>query len=476
MLFLVTNSKSDQDASGQLPVVHTVQRGPLQIDVSSSGTIENTEQVRVRSEVDGHRTILYLIPEGTEVKTGDLLFELDSAELEEKYAEQKIRVSSAESTFVQSREQYGITENAGLSNIERTRIEVKLAQLDLDKYLKGEYPQQLQQAENAITLADEELRRSQDKLAWSEKLATEGFVTRSELESDTLEVKRRKLNLDVARSNLSVLKKYSHIRTLEGLKSNLYQQEQSLIRVKKDASADLIRAEADLSRRESEFLREKTRLNYYNDQLKKCKVVAPADGMVIYATSINNDRNQEPLDAGQTVRTRQELIYLPSGGRMKSVFSIRESELQLIEVGMPAVVTIDALGGLKVEGVVTKIAPLPDQSSIWLNPNLKLYDTEVLLNEDVPALRAGMNSRVQIIAKEYQDVVYVPVQSVVKVDGEPTVFLYDKRGAEKRIIQPGLTNNRNLTVLEGLRAGDQILMNPPLRFGELPVMPTSSYE
>lgn len=477
LLFLFLGFKSENTEQAEAEVFFTVKRGDLRIDVSGSGNIENTEQARIRSQVDGNQSLIYLIAEGTEVKPGDLLFELDSADLAEKYAEQKIRVESAEASFIQSREVYGVTENAGLSNIERNRIGVKLAKLDLEKYIEGEYPQELQQAENAITLAEEDLRRSEDKLLWSKKLAGEGFVTRSELESDTLEVTRRKLNLDVAKSNFSVLQKYTHIRKLEGLKSDLYQSEQSLIRAEKDANADLIRSQAELSRRESEFLRETNRLNYYKEQLADCKVYSPAEGMVIYATSVQSSRSREPLEEGQTIRNQQEMIYIPSGGQMKAVFKIREAELPLVKLGMPVVVTIDALSGIEVHGVVTKIAPLPDRGSVWLNPDLKLYRSEVLLNEEIPALRAGMNGSVEVIVKDYEDVTYIPVQAVVEIAGKPTVFVRSgSSGIIEQEIQAGLANNQMLAVLSGLEAGDQILLNPPLNHRELAVVSTSTYE
>lgn len=477
LLFLFLGFKSESKQPSQAEVFFTVKSGALRVDVAGSANIENTKQVRIRSQVDGNQSLIYLIAEGSQVQPGDLLFELDPAVLQEKIAEHKIRVATADASYIQAREEHGVTENTGLSNIERNRIGVKLAQLDLEKYLEGEYPQQIQQAQNAIILSQEELQRSQDKLIWSEKLANEGFVTRSELVSDSLEVKRREINLKVAQTEMTVFKKYSHIRKLEGLKSELYQSQQSLIRAEKDARADLIRSSANLSRRESECLREKNRLNYFKEQLENCKIYSPAAGMVIYASSVQNNRNREPLEEGQQIRNQQEMIYIPKGGKMKAVFKIREADLPLVQLGMPAVVSVDALSGLTLSGVVKKIAPLPDRTSVWLNPDLKLFRCEVLLDSEMTALRAGMSGSVEVIIKDYTAVTYIPVQAVVKIDGQATVFIRSPSNEiMQQVIQPGLANNQMLAVLSGLKAGDQVLINPPLSHREWAVYSPANNE
>ncbi len=64
---------------GERQAVFKVRRGPLIISVTESGTIKNREEVEIKSQVEGRASILTLIPEGTQVKPGDLLVELDSS-------------------------------------------------------------------------------------------------------------------------------------------------------------------------------------------------------------------------------------------------------------------------------------------------------------------------------------------------------------------------------------------------------------
>ena len=54
-------------------VLHCVQRGPLSITVAESGTLSSQQEVKIKSQVDGRKTILFLIEEGTRVEKGMIL-------------------------------------------------------------------------------------------------------------------------------------------------------------------------------------------------------------------------------------------------------------------------------------------------------------------------------------------------------------------------------------------------------------------
>ena len=70
--------------------VFEVAQGPLTISVSESGTVQPKDQIILKSEVEGTTTILFLVEEGTKVKKGDLLVELDASKLQDSKVEQEI--------------------------------------------------------------------------------------------------------------------------------------------------------------------------------------------------------------------------------------------------------------------------------------------------------------------------------------------------------------------------------------------------
>lgn len=86
------------------PVVVRVKRAPLTINVLASGTIKARDQVVISNSLEGRTTILSLVAEGTQVRAGELLIELDGSSLQDRRIDQQIVVQNAEAAFVQARE------------------------------------------------------------------------------------------------------------------------------------------------------------------------------------------------------------------------------------------------------------------------------------------------------------------------------------------------------------------------------------
>jgi len=441
-----------------------VKRGPMVISVTESGTIQNRNQEIVKCEVEGGSQILWLVEEGTHVRKGDRLIELDSSRLEDEKAKQQIVVLNAEAAYIRAREDLAVTKSQTESDLAKAELTYKFAQWDLKKYIQGEYPQELQQANAQITIAKEELQRAEDKLEWSRRLAKEGYLTRTELQADELAAKRSQIDLKLAEGKLSLLEEYTNKRNVEQYTSDVEQARMALERVKRKASADIVQAEAELKAKESEYKRQKANLAKTEAQILKCKIFAPVGGMVVYATTGKGNwrGNAEPLDEGQLVRQRQELIHLPTTTSMVAEIKIHESSLRKVAVGQPVRVQVDALPGRTFYGKVGKIGLLPDAQSVWMNPDLKVYNTEIYVDGNGVDLRPGMTCKAQIIVEQYADALYVPMQAVLRVAGRPTVFLSDPDGPVSRAVKIGLDNNRMVRVLEGLAEGEEVLLAPPL--------------
>ncbi|MCD6365891.1 MAG: efflux RND transporter periplasmic adaptor subunit, partial [Planctomycetes bacterium] len=172
---------------------------------------------------------------------------------------------------------------------------------------------------------------------------------------------------------------------------------------------------------------------------------------------------------GQEVRERQDLFHLPTENSMMAEIQVHESSLKKVHSGLPARVTVSAVPGKIFHGTLGRIAPMPDARSAHMNPDLKVYNSEIYLHETNGELRTGMSCSAEIIVEEHQNALYVPIQSIQQVDGKPTVFVVNEDGqSEPRTIKTGLDNNRVAHVLEGLEEGDRVLLAPPLVAGATP--------
>ena len=440
-----------------------VEEGPLVININEAGSIKPREQIIIKSELEGRAAILFLVPEGTRVKKGDILVELDTASLEERRVSQDIVVQNNESAMINAKENLAIVENQSLSNVELAELKLRFAKEDLEKYREGEYPKKLNETNGSVTLAEEELQRAQDKYEWSKRLFDENYISETELLSDELSWKRAELSLKTARGNLELLEKYTYKRDIAQLESDVWQNEMSLERTRSRANSDNVQAEVNLRARELEYNRQQEWLRKLEEQIVKAKIVAPMDGLVIYATSAQNRwGNQEPLAEGQEARERQELIYLPTADTFIAEIDMHESNLKKVYPGLPVRVKVDAVPGVVFKGTVDKISPLPDAQRMWANPDLKVYKTQINIEGGGDVLKSGMNCQSEIIIDQYDKALYLPVQCVARVDKLPTVWLKGAAGPVPTTVEIGLDNNRFVRIISGLKAGDEVMLTPPL--------------
>ncbi|NLB68175.1 MAG: HlyD family efflux transporter periplasmic adaptor subunit [Lentisphaerae bacterium] len=460
LAYLFVNNTKEDDSD----VIYTkVQRGPLVINITEAGSVRARDQIIIKSEVEGRPAILYLVPEGTRVNKGDLLVELDTSDLVEKRVTQDITVQNNESGFISAKEELEIVTNQSQSDVELAELKYRFAKEDLEKYREGEYPNKLNDTQGSVTLAQEELERARDKYDWSKRLFEENYLSETELRSDELSWKRSELSLKTAESNLDLLERYTYKRDIAQLESDVRQAEMALERTKRKANSDIVSAQAKLRARELEYNRQKERLDKYDEQIEKAKIIAPNSGLVIYATSTQNRRwNQEPLAEGQQVYERQELIYLPIGDSFVAEIDVHETNLRKIYKGLPARIRVDALVGKVFSGVISQISPLPDAQRMWSNPDLKVYKTRINIENGGDVLKSGMNCQAEIIVEQHSDALYVPVQCVVQVDKKPVVWVKTSNGSEMREVEIGLDNNQFVHILGGLSEGEEVMLTPPL--------------
>jgi len=459
--------RGSEDPTSNL-ATFAAKRGPLTISVLERGAIKAREQEVIRNEVEGRTSIISLVAEGTRVKKGDLLVKLDASTLEDSRIDQEIKVQNAEAAYINAKETLEIIKNQAQSDIDVATLTLDFAQLDLKKYIdpNGQYRNELVTAQNAITIANEEKTRADETLKWSDQLFKEKYISQTELQADQLAVTRSNVKLEVSRNDLELLENFTHKRQLALLDSNVKQAQMALERAQAKARANVVQAEADLNAKKQEFDRQTVKLDKLKSQIGKAQLIAPIDGMVVYATSsrgggFRDDRR--PLAEGVEVFERQELIYLPKSTSTVAEVDVHEASLQKVRPGLPAIVTVDALPGKKFVGMVSRIAPLPDPQSMWMNPDLKVYKTDIYLEGEDPSLRSGMSCKAEIIVEQYQDVVYVPVQAVLRVGGKPTVYVVKDGNLEERKVEIGMDNNSMVKITSGLNEGEVVLLTPPLK-------------
>ena len=410
--------------TGEKVIVYRVEPRNLPVTVVERGNLESGKNDDVTNHVEGQTTIIFILPEGRQVKKGELVAELDSATLRDNLVNQEITTSRAK---------------ADLDNAEKTLI---VAQIAVKEYLEGTFIQEEQTIQSDIKLAQSELERATDRLNWSEKMKIKSYVSDSQVLADKMSKQKSEISLSNARTKLDVLRKYSKEKQVTELEAS----------VKK--------AESDKFAKEQTFSLETSKEKKLRVQIEQCKLFAPNDGLVVYANDQNQMRgNNGPMIAeGETVRERQKIFSLPDVTKMRVNTKVHESMIDRVAVGLPAKIKVDALPELSLQGKVESVQPLPDAGSFF-SSDVKMYTTLVSIEGYSSGLRPGMTAEVTILVTQLDNVLSVPVQSVIQAQGKDYVFVKTADGFERREITLGITNQKVIEVKEGLKAGDDVAMN-----------------
>jgi len=443
-----------------------VRRGPLRINVIERGNLRAANNVELLSELEGSSTILYLIEEGKQVEPGTLVTELDATALVEKRVTQDISVQNAEGAYVKAKQNLEIQRSQNVSDIALAERTLDFAQRDQKKYLAGDYPQLLQAAEDAILLAQEDLKRAEDQRKWSRDLAAQGFLTRTELEADELAFTRAEIKVEQARRDKDLLVEYDFPREDRRLEADVEEAERELARVKLQADARLVDYEADVRTSKARLDLENEKLERYVRQIQRAKMYAPVAGMVVYAQERGSrwGNSESPIAEGATVRERQAIITIPATDGMIAQASLHESVLEQVDVGQRVVVRIDALPDREFSGKVRFKAVLPDQNSWFANPNLRVYRCDVEILDTDARMRPGMSCSLEIVVAEIADAIHIPVQSVFIDAGERVVFVPGPEGPQLRPIEVGRHNASWVEIRSGVEEGETVLLAQPLGF------------
>ena len=439
-------------------IYYPVKRNDFLVSIIEGGTLKAVREVTVRSELEGVARILSIVPEGTNVHKGDLLVELDSADLRERVSAQEVTFQNAQFAFVQAKENLAIQKSTVESNIKDAELKLEFARSDLSKYIEGDWPQTEKETKAKISIAEEELTRAKDRYNWTKQLQTKGYATKSELDADDLAVKRKEIELSQAQEQLRLYTKYDYPKRKRALEAAMDQSEKELERLKLRSAAMIAQVEASLKSQSATLELQEKRLNELKEQLKLTKIEAPQDGLVVYASS-SNPGSGILIEEGASVRQKQDIIKLPDVTQMMLEIRVHESHVQKIKPGLQAYVTIDSLPDQQFRGSVRKVGVLPDSSSRWMNPNLKVYATEILIEDEIPDIKPGISGRAEVIITNLHNVLTVPIQAVTTVKGRQVCLVEKGRSAKPVPVEVGMYSDRLMEIKSGLKEGDMVLLS-----------------
>lgn len=426
-------ASSDLSVAGQL--AYPVKRGPFVFDVTARGQIESSDNQDVRCEVKSSSgmKILWIIEEGEHVKEGDLLVKLDSSSLEDELTLQQITVLRSHASFIQAQNNHDTAISA------------------LNEYELGVYKEKKATLEKEVFVAEENLRRAEEYFEYSKRLEAKGYVTDRQLEADKFAVEKADKERFAAKTKLSVFQNYTKKETLKRLQKEVDSTKAILTAYKGDSTAEQGLGSHALELKKLEDIKQRIQL---------CRITAPQAGKVVYANKSGyRGRGEVQIEEGASVYNRQVIIRLPNQDLMQVAAKINESRVKMVKKGMKVSIRLDARPELELNGEVTHVSAYPVPTH-WSSSKVKDYLTTIKIHDPPEELRTGFTAQVSIHAYRLDDVIQVPIQSVLEHDGKHYCFVKLDSGWNKQGVTIGRSNDSFVVIQEGLSEGQEVASKP----------------
>ena len=267
-------------------------------------------------------------------------------------------------------------------------------------------------AQAGVAQADAVLRAVQAELQRNEELVARGFVSAARLDES-----RRAVAVALAQREAA----------------------QAQLMATGDTGTDVVQAQAQLALAHAAVAAALAKL-------AQTTIAAPADARVLA-------RNVEP---GQIVQPGRALLTLALASPVQLVGQVDERYLEQLKVGQKASVSADAYPHQPFEARVQSIAPVVDAQR-------GAVEVKLLMPQSVPAfLREDMTLSVEVVTGQRERALAVPIAALTGAQGNAAVTLrvVNAGRVEFRSVRLGLTTLDAAEVVEGLAAGEVVLLGP----------------
>ena len=440
-----------------------VERGTMLVAVSASGTIEPQTRVSLDFEAPG-RVAEVAVEVGDPVKAGDALARLDTARLELQVKQSQAALALTEAQLAQLGAGPRPEEVAAAeANVRAAEAQVSAVSANLDQLVVGAGDAQIAAAQADLAAAISQQKAAADtydmvltcfsfKLPTGEKkkicpaLGAPEEQARFNLEATDKALAAAQARLDELLAGADADEvRASRSNVLAAAAQRDATQAQLEILVSGATDEQIADAEAQVTQAQAA-------LDEAVLALERATLLAPFDGVV---AGVN-------VTAGEIASSGLPPITLVDTSRFRVIASLDEIDIGLLNEGLAAEVTVDALPDVVVAGTVERIAPVatPEGGVVY-------YEVTIGLAPIDAPLRGDMTANVTIRVDELGDVLTIPTW-VVRVD-RTTGQTYVHRPAgddfERVDVELGVRYSGRAQVLSGLSEGDEVFWVESTSFG-----------
>lgn len=441
---------------GGVPVtVARVERGSVSENLDEDGLVKSDLEADLAPRIQG-RLARVLVKTGQRVRRGELLASLDQADLEAAVAAAQANERAAAAGLEQALARVELDRGTVAAEQAQSAAALDVAAANLSKVEEGPRRQEIATARAQLRSARASEEEAKANLARSRQLFDQGYVSAQQVDASRTALGSASAARAQAENQLSVLQEGSRSQETAAARGELLRSEAQMQGAAARQSQVAV-AEREVAAAQARLESSRATLEQARANLAMTEIRAPEEGEIVL----------EELESGEVVGPTNRFARLIDPSRIWIEMLLDENDRGRVEVGQKVLVTTDAYPGVEFDGSLERIEPMAqlkrqlrgtptqDEDRVFRS-RVKLRSASV----EGARLYPGMSVFAEVVLRQLEGVLFVPREALVSREGKWVVLVVEGARVAERVVKTGSRDAQRVEVLEGLREGDQVVLNP----------------
>lgn len=408
---------------------YRVERGTVVDSVSFSGRVAPVQEEQLFFRVDG-RVSKVAVEQGDRVRKGDLLAELDIADLLNQLAQAKVTLEAAQLKLASA--QAGAADQRATAEVNLEIARLKLAQARVQDPAPNVA---IAAANRDKALAALELAQA----AYDRRAAQPGAAASPE----ALALQRATQDVQVAEAQyqLALQSQRAHEYDLQILEQNVRLAELALARAGGTADPALVQ----------EVAKAQLVVDRLSAQVESARLVSPLDGEVTMVAAY----------AGRTISAYSPAIIVAAPGALEVSADLLSETMQKLSVGQACTISLINSPGKELHGTIRRL-PYPYGTGGSSSTTAVGEDRTTRISIDDAAgvsLERGALVRVTVTLQRKEGVLWLPPAAIRTFSGKDFVLVLSGEGQQRVPVKVGIRSEERCEIESGVSEG-QVVVGP----------------
>ncbi|MBD2339312.1 efflux RND transporter periplasmic adaptor subunit [Calothrix sp. FACHB-156] len=437
---LVNRGNTKQDIS-QLTV--PVETQSVTLRITASGKVVPVQSVNISPKNPGVLGELY-VEQGDRVQKGQVIARMDVGEIQAQILQYQANIAQAQAQLDEAR--------AGSRPQEIAQAKARLAQVEaqLAAGRAGNRAQEIGQAQAQVESAQAQVNLTQSRVVRYQELTRQGATSQDQLDQYVSENSRAKAALTEAQKRLSLLQSGTRSEEIDAKEAAVTEARAALVLLQNGSRPE------EIAQRQAAVKAAQAQLQAAQVRLGDTEIRAPFSGIVTQKYANVGSFVTPTTSASSSASATSSSIVAVARG-LEVLAQVPEADIGRIKPGQQVEIVADAYPDQVFKGRVRLIAP-----EAVVEQGVTSFQVRVVLDTGIDKLRSGLNVDLTFLGDRVNNALVLPTVAIVTEKGQTGVLVPDENNKPQfRQVTVGAQIQDQTQVLEGVKVGDRIFVNPP---------------